>query len=292
MIQTMFLCAGLGTRLLPLTRELPKPMVPLGDRPVLAHLLLALEAGGGCLRAVNTHHLQEKIFEFINGYDRSIHVSHEEELRGTAGGVWAARAAFAPAPLLVWNADILTRPRIEELVQGLERAPLALSVELLPAHQGNVGLDAVGRVVRLRQCAIGNEVVGGSYVGILAMRPDCLEAMPEQGCLIGDVAIPLMQRAEGIVGIAHESRWCDLGSLRAYLDENLRWLSERANASWCEPSAMVNSMVQLRASVVGAGAKIRGQGLVERVVVWPGASCEAPLSDAIVTRQAGVVTVR
>jgi len=292
MIQTMFLCAGLGTRLLPLTRELPKPLVPLGDRPVLAHLLSALEAGGGRLRAVNTHHLQEKISEFIYGYDPSIHVSLEEELRGTAGGVWAARAAFAPAPLLVWNADILTRPKITELVQGLKRAPLALSVELLPAHQGNVGLDASGRVVRLRQCAVGDEVVGGNYVGILAMRPDYLETLPERGCLIGDVAIPLMQRPEGIVGIAHESRWSDLGSLRAYLDENLCWLSERATACWCEPSAMVASTVEVRASVVGAGAKISGQGLVERVVVWPGASCDAPLSDAIVTRQAGVVAVR
>lgn len=292
MIQTMFLCAGLGTRLLPLTRELPKPIVPLGDRPVLAHLLLALEAAGGCLRAVNTHHLQQKISEFINCYGDLVHVSHEEELRGTAGGVWAARAAFSPAPLLVWNADILTRPRIAELVQGLDRAPLALSVELLAAYQGNVGLDATGRVVRLRQCAIGDEVAGGNYVGILAMRPDCLEALPERGCLIGDVAIPLMQRPEGVVGIAHESRWSDLGSLRAYLDENLRWLSERADVLWCEPSATVASTVQLRDSVVGAGAKISGQGLIERVVVWPGASCEAPLTDAIVTRQAGVVAVR
>jgi mannose-1-phosphate guanylyltransferase len=268
-------------------------MVPLGDRPVLGHLLTALEAGGGRLRAVNTHHLQKEISSYIRLYDASVYVSHEEELRGTAGGVWAARAAFEPAPLLVWNADILTQPQIAELVDGLERGPLALSVEVLGPGQGNVGLDAEGRVVRLRKLAIGEEVVGGNYVGIMAMRPDCFEALPSRGCLIGDLAIPLMQRGPGIVGIAHQARWSDLGSLRAYLHENIRWLRDEGTGNnWLAPSADVAPKVELHSCVVGAGATIRGQGLVERVVVWPNATCEAPLSDAIVTPEAGVVPVR
>lgn len=293
MIQTMFLCAGLGTRLLPLTRELPKPMVPLGDKPVLGHLLERLREAGGRLRAVNTHHLNDRISSFVDSYSESIHVSHEEVLRGTAGGVWAARSAFDSARLLIWNSDILTRPRIADLASALDRGPVALAVELLSAGQGNVGLDELGRVVRLRQQAIGTESAGGRYVGIMALRHECLEAMPAHGCLVGDFAIPLMQRGQGLVAVAHAAPWSDLGSLRAYLDENIRWLKdEHGGQSWIEPSAKVGRDVELRECVVGAGAAISGKGLIERVVVWPHAHCEAPLSNAIVTPVAGVVPVQ
>jgi len=290
MIQTMFLCAGLGTRLLPLTRELPKPMVPLGDRPMLGHLLDALEAAGGRPRAVNTHHLPEEISSYISSYNSSIHISHEDELLGTAGGVFSARDAFERAPLVVWNADILTRPRISALIHALECAPLVLSVELLAAGQGNVGLDADGRIVRLRQRSIGKEVSGGAYVGILALGADAVDVLPTRGCLIGDVAIPWMEQGARIVGIAHDSPWSDVGSLRAYVDENIRWLRQGGHgAHWIGPAATVASTVELRSVVVGAGATIGGTGLLERVIVWPHAHCAAPLANAVVTPEAGIV---
>jgi mannose-1-phosphate guanylyltransferase len=294
MIQTMFLCAGLGTRLLPLTRELPKPMVPIGDRPILEHLAVALGRAGGVLRAVNTHHRPEKIREFALAYGESVHVSHEEKLLGTAGGVRAALGAFGDCPLVVWNADILTRPNILELVRSLEHAPIALAVEPRPAGQGNVGVTDSGRIVRLRQESIGSEVLGGNYIGILAMRPECLISLPIRGCLIGDVAIPMMRDEPGIFAVPHRVPWSDVGSLDVYLDENLRWLRqcEVKRSSWAHDTAEVSSNVDMRDSIVGSNARVEGQGLLERVVVWSGAICRAPLADAIVTPQAGVVQVR
>jgi mannose-1-phosphate guanylyltransferase len=292
-IQTMFLCAGLGTRLLPLTRELPKPLVPLGDRPILLHLIAALEQAGGVLRAVNAHHLPTKIVEFIHGYDDRVHVSLEVELLGTAGGIRPALSAFQPAPLLIWNADTVTTPNVPGLVRGLDRAPLALSVQELAPGQGNVGLDEAGRIVRLRGLSIGVEATGGNYVGILAMRPDCFDLLPERGCLIGDVAMPMMRSRAGIVGVPHLTSWCDIGSLGAYLHENMRWLQERgSNQAFVDPSASVAPTVDFDRVIVGRGATIRGVGRLERVVVWPGATCVAPLSDAIVTPEAGVVPIR
>ncbi|HMA97775.1 MAG TPA: sugar phosphate nucleotidyltransferase [Polyangiaceae bacterium] len=292
MIQTMFLCAGLGTRLRPLTEALPKPMVPLGDRPVLGQLMQRLARAGGTPRAVNVHYRSEAVVHYLEGQDPTVYVSRESELLGTAGGVRAAVGSFAREPLVVWNSDIVTQPDLLALVRGLEQSPLALLVEPKPAGAGNVGVDEKGRIVRLRCSSVAEESRGGSYVGILAMRPDCFAHLPKRGCLIGDVAIPLMDSYEGIMAIPHLARWSDIGTLQTYHQVNLRWLAEQADArAWCAPTAEVDRSVDLDCSIVGAGARVIGEGRLEQVVVWPGAHCSAPLRNAIVTREAGVIPV-
>lgn len=293
MIQTMFLCAGMGTRLRPLTEEVPKAMVPLGDRPMLRHLQDALARCGGQLHAVNTHHLPEPLREQLRQFSPNVQVFHEPELLGTAGGVRAALSAFAGAPMLVWNSDILAEPDLDTMMRGLLRYPMVLAVEPRPGGEGNLGFDEQGRIVRLRRRALGPESSGGNYMGILAMRPDCFPYLPERGCLIGDLAMRLMERPKGIAAIAQGGQWYDIGDLGAYLDANLRWLNQQrpTKLSWVHPLAEIGPDVSLRGSIVGSGAHISGTGMIERVVVWPGARCTAPLSDAIVTPRAGVVSV-
>lgn len=292
MIQTMFLCAGLGTRLRPLTNEIPKPMVPVGDRPMLGHLFTRLMQARGTPRAVNVHYRPDSIVEYLRERFPAVHVSRERELLGTAGGVRAARAGFSNEALVVWNSDIVTRPDLDALVRGLARAPLALLVQPQPAGTGNVGTDKTGRIVRLRQSSIATEAAGGDYVGILAMRPDCFAYLPERGCLIGDVAIPLMDSREGIRAVPHLGQWSDVGTLQAYLDVNLRWLAEDAGASvWCAASAEVARSVDVVHAIIGTGARVSGEGALDHVVVWPGARCSAPLSNSIVTRDAGIITL-
>lgn len=292
MIQTMFLCAGLGTRLRPLTEALPKPMVPLGDRPVLGQLMQRLARAGGTPRAVNVHYRPEAVVHYLEGQHPTVHVSLESELLGTAGGVRAAVGSFAREPLVVWNSDIVTQPDLLALVRGLEQSPLALLVEPEPAGTGNVGVDEKGRIVRLRCSSVAKETRGGNYVGILAMRPDCFAHLPTKGCLVGDVAIPLMDSYEGIMAIPHLARWSDIGTLQTYHEVNLRWLVEEAGArAWCAPTADVDRSVDVDCSIVGAGARVTGEGRLEQVVVWPGAHCSAPLRNAIVTREAGVIPI-
>lgn len=292
MIQTMFLCAGLGTRLRPLTNEIPKPMVPVGDRPMLGQLFARLMQAGGTPRAVNVHYRPDSIVEYLRSHFPRVHVSRECELLGTAGGVRAAMARISNEPLVVWNSDIVTRPDLDALVRSVARAPLALLVEPQPAGAGNVGTDETGRIVRVRRSAIAAEAAGGNYVGILAIRPNCFAQLPEKGCLIGDVAIPLMDTREGIRAVPHLKQWSDIGTLQTYLDINMRWLAEDAGASaWRAPSAEVAPSVNVVHSIIGAGAHVDGEGALEQVVVWPGARCLAPLRNAIVTREAGIVAL-
>ncbi len=83
-MRAMLLAAGLGTRLRPLTYELPKPMVPVLDRPVMAHILDLLDTNGFDEVIANLHYFPDTIRDYFG--DR-LSYRYEEELLGTAGGV-------------------------------------------------------------------------------------------------------------------------------------------------------------------------------------------------------------
>ena len=89
-MKAMILAAGFGTRLKPLTLNLPKPMFPLLNRPLLEHSLNFLSSQGIQDIIVNVHHLPGGILKYFgDGRDFGVHLqfSKEEEILGTAGGL-------------------------------------------------------------------------------------------------------------------------------------------------------------------------------------------------------------
>lgn len=288
----MVLAAGLGTRLLPLSAELPKPLMPVGDRPMLAHLAAKLAREGLTSFALNIHHLFDKFSSYCECLDAIPHVIEEPEIKGTAGGVAGARGLFGEPPILVWNGDVLVDPPVPALLTAAAEAGFALAVAPRPAGDGTVGLGATGGVVRLRGERFGEEVAGGDYVGVAAIGGRVLESLPERGCLVGDVALPLLRRGEAIATVRVTGDWIDIGSIEAYRRANVEWLVRTAGpgASWVSQSASVGQEVRLAASIIGNGASVIGSGEMARCIVWPGAHAVAPLSDAIVTTSGRVVS--
>jgi mannose-1-phosphate guanylyltransferase len=286
----LILAAGFGTRLRPLTLELPKPVVPVGDRPLLAHVADACRAAGVARLVANLHHEHLKIIRIINDLDLRIDVVVESEIRGTAGGVAGARALLGAGPVLIWNADILTRAPVKELVElAQERNAQVLAVAPRACGEGSVGLDEQGAVVRLRGQVFGREVSGGDYIGVMALGPGVMTRLPAQGCLFGDVALPHLAQGERVWSVASSAPWSDLGDLSEYVAANLRWLQERGEPSWCSPDARVSSAVRLERSIIGSGAEVSGSGELREVIVWPGARVQAPLARAVVLESGRVV---
>ena len=156
----MILAAGYGTRLRPLTDELPKPLMPVGDAPAIAHVARALSGVANSL-VVNTHHRADAFDGLVLPLP---HVAlHETEILGTAGGVARARAAFDGAEVVVWNGDIVADVDARALVDRL-RATGALAAWVVaprPCGQGTVGLSRDGFVVRVRSVVVGEEASGG-----------------------------------------------------------------------------------------------------------------------------------
>ncbi|HON72019.1 MAG TPA: nucleotidyltransferase family protein, partial [bacterium] len=89
-MKAFIMAAGEGTRLRPLTYIRPKPLVPLGNKPIISRIISLLKSGGITDIIINLHYKGERIKEFIGkGEDLGVDIvySEEEVLLGTAGGV-------------------------------------------------------------------------------------------------------------------------------------------------------------------------------------------------------------
>ena len=278
----MVLAAGLGTRLRPLTDLVPKPLVPVGDRPALAHVLDRLGDAGAPRVVVNAHHGLEAMRRFV-GARSGVALSPEADLLGTAGGVARAAELLGPGDVLVWNADILAEvdPRAVVAAHAGPR-DATLVVERRPRGEGSVGVDASGAVVRLRAERVAEEEHGAEFLGVHVIGEALRRRLPDRGCLVGDLYIPAMRWGAVLRAWEWGGGFFDIGRPDRYLAANLAWLAARGLSSWVAPGARVAPGVTLRQAVVGEGVSIGGTGAIERCVVWPGASAEAPLADAVV----------
>jgi mannose-1-phosphate guanylyltransferase len=287
MLRAMILAAGLGTRLRPLTDELPKPLVPVGDRPAVAHVAARLAAAGVREAAINVHHLAEAFTDDrIASLPLALHVIHEPEILGTAGGVANAAALLGDGDVVVWNADILADVDVGALVAARQEAgaaaTLAVSMRGRPG-EGTVGIGEGGRVVRLRGERFGEEVASGDFLGVQVIAPSLRALLPKPGCLVDDGYRPALRRGLAVTTFPVAGAWDDIGTVASYLAANARWLAREGLEAWVHPTARVAPGVTVAGSVIGAGAEVSGAGAVRGSVVWPGARADAPLDGEVVT---------
>jgi len=281
MTAAMVLSAGLGTRLAPLTDELAKPLMPVGDRPALGHIAAALGRAGIATIVANTHHRPGDFLREIKRWKPEVHLVHEPVILGTAGGVAHATAALGPGAVVVWNGDILA-PALDvaSLVARHREASAGAMWVVQPAAagEGTVGLDDEGRVVRLRGERFGLETSGGDFLGVQVMGPELRRTLPGTGCLVADVALPLLRHGGRIDTFLYRGEWDDIGQPASLLRANLRWLEARGLEAWSAAGTTVEARARLERSLVGEGAAVTGAGVVRECVVFPGARLDAPAS--------------
>ncbi len=289
------LSAGFGTRLAPLTDEIPKPLVPVGNEPVLGASLKQLQRAGAARLFVNVHHHAQEITNYIESLGFDVQVISESSIRGTAGGIAGAKRHLDGAPLIVVNGDIVGKLPITSL---LARATSGLVLALVPraVGVGTVGVGRGGVVVRLRGEFFGEETSSGDYMGVACLGPQCVSTLPAIGCLVGDWALPLLRVGGEIQTHFVETEFEDIGDPRAYLSANMRWLENGSPAlspagALIASSANIGSGVQIQESIVGADCRVDGSGLMKNCVILPGARVLTPLSDAIVTPRGVVMQV-
>ena len=285
MTAAMVLCAGLGTRLRPLTDRLAKPMVPVGDRPAVAHVIERVRLAVRSRIVVNSHHRSEDLGAWAEA--ESIAVSHERELLGTAGGLKRAEKLLGQGDVLVWNGDILTELDARDLVNAHQASANAnasanatLAVRARARGEGSVGIGANGTVVRLRGESFGEETRGGDFLGVHVVSAALRERLPETGCLVGDVYIPALGRGETIRAFVTDATFIDIGSIAQYLAANAAWLTARALDSWAHDTATIAPGVSVRGSVIGAGAVV--DATAHGCVVWPGAHVQTARTGEVV----------
>jgi len=234
---------------------------------------------------LNTFHLADRFDEGVRkSLPLEVTIVRESRILGTAGGVAGAREALGPGDVVVWNGDILVDVDVGELVQTHAASGVIATLVVTNARigEGTVGLAADGSVVRLRGQRYGEEVRAVDFVGVHVVGATLRDRLPEEGCLVGDVYIPELRRGARLATFEVEAAFRDIGTIDAYLEENTRWLMDRGERAFVGEGASVAGSVDLERSVIGRGARVIGEGALQDVVVWPGATAQAPLERAVV----------
>jgi mannose-1-phosphate guanylyltransferase len=278
------LCAGLGTRLRPLTDWCAKPLVPVGDRPVLGHILGRLRAADVVRVAVNAYHRVDDVRAFLPS---NVALSVETELLGTAGGLERALPRLGDGDVLVWNGDILANVDLAALYAA-HTSEATLTVAPRVDLAGNVGLDEAGDVVRIRKETVrSGEVRSADFLPVHVVGAALRGRLPKRGDFVSEVYLPAMRDGARLRTVEHRAPWFDVGSLAVYLAANRAWLADRGARAWSDESALVSANIE--GSVVGAHAVVEAPAL--RSVVWPRARVTEPIEDAVATPE-GIVRSR
>jgi mannose-1-phosphate guanylyltransferase len=183
--KAMILAGGMSTRLYPLTKQVPKPLVPVAGEPISAHIMRWLASFGYTDVAINVHYLSELIqttFGDGSQYGVKLNYSYEPELMGSAGAVKILEPFF-DGTFVVVGCDDLTDANLEALVSfHKERGALA-TIGLLEADEvdqyGVVITDDEGRILEFQEKpAKGTERSKLVNTGIYVFEPEIFNYMP------------------------------------------------------------------------------------------------------------------
>ncbi len=227
----VILSAGLGTRMRPLTAATPKPLLPLGGKPILAHTLERLREAGVKRIIVNAHYLADQIEEFLRPYE-NVTVTREGELQDTGGAITAMRAKglLPEAPFYVVNGDSYwvdgpspTLPRLERSFDAAHNDVVLLLARAAGAvaetGQGDFHWPRDGELRRRDE----RDVAPYLYAGVQLVSPALFSASPSEPFsmnLLWDRALAA-GRGDAIV---HDGIWFqlttpeDLAQAQAALD--------------------------------------------------------------------------
>jgi mannose-1-phosphate guanylyltransferase/mannose-1-phosphate guanylyltransferase/phosphomannomutase len=213
----MVLAAGLGTRLRPLTFEVSKPMVPVLDRPVMAHIVDLLDRHGFDERIANVHWFPEPIQQYFG--DRLAY-RFEEELLGTAGGVRNCRDFFGDGSFLVISGDALTDIDLARFAaRHRETGGIAtLAVKRVPdtREYGVVVHDEAGRVLGFQEKPEPEDAKSDlGNCGIYIFEPEIFDHFPQEPFAdwAQDVFPALLERDVPFHVHELDEYWNDIGSL-------------------------------------------------------------------------------
>jgi NDP-sugar pyrophosphorylase family protein len=206
------LAAGLGTRLRPLTLSTPKPLLPVGGRPMLDHVLDLLRRYGHDEVVVNAHWLADQVVAWAEGKAGVRVVVESPRILGTGGGLKNA-ASFLSDRFVVVNGDILSDVDLGTLWAVEAPAVMALRAQSEPVHTGVALRDSVVTGI---SNVVGEGDPGLHFTGVHVLDREVLAYVPDgEQCVVRTVYRRLIPT--GVVrGIVHTGRWTDIGTLAEY----------------------------------------------------------------------------
>ncbi|HEY6255662.1 MAG TPA: nucleotidyltransferase family protein [Xanthobacteraceae bacterium] len=218
--RAMVLAAGLGTRMRPFNGQAPKPLVQVGGKALIDHVLDRLAEAGVERAVINVHHLADQVERHVQARARPrIVISDERDaLMGTGGGVVKALPALGDAPFFHINSDTIwidgVKPNLARLAAAFDPPRMDALLLLAPtttsigyAGRGDFAMAADGRLLPRAE----REVVPFVYAGAAILAPALFRGAPSG-------AFPLTKlfnratEAERLYGLRLEGVWMHVGT--------------------------------------------------------------------------------
>jgi mannose-1-phosphate guanylyltransferase/phosphomannomutase len=296
------MAGGEGSRLRPMTANLPKPLLPVANRPVMEHVLRLLRRHGVTDTVVTLQFLASLVRNYFGDGDElgmSLQYATEQRPLGTAGSVKNAETALRDDTFLVLSGDALTDADLTKMIDFHRANGALVTVGLKsvpdPLEYGIVICDADGRVNRFLEKPTWGQVFSDTVnTGIYVMEPEVFAevAADEEVDWSADVFPRLLARGAPVFGFAFDGYWEDVGTLDSYRQAHLDVLNGQVDVEigafqmspgvWVAEGAEVDPDVEISGPVlvgdytrVEAGASLRPYAVLgDNVVVKSGAVVE------------------
>ncbi|HWL90309.1 MAG TPA: NDP-sugar synthase [Actinomycetota bacterium] len=286
-MKAVVLVGGEGTRLRPLTETVPKPLLPLVDRPILDHVLDHLVVHGVREVIMSSPYLEDTFHPFIEarGGDPAITWVTEREPLGTGGAIVSALDHLGDEPFFALNGDILTDLDLTAMLASHRERGAVATIALHRVEDARAfGLVATGRDGRITEFRekppdpVPGDINAGTYV----LEPPALRAWPS-GTYIwmeGEVFPALIEYGAAVYGFDAAAYWLDLGTPEQYLRAHVDLLAGAVrgisyDAPWVAPDASVDPAARLGRSVaIGQGASVGPEAELDEAVMMAGARIE------------------
>ncbi|HTX54079.1 MAG TPA: mannose-1-phosphate guanyltransferase [Candidatus Baltobacteraceae bacterium] len=313
-MKAVIMAGGFGTRLRPLTNTLPKPMIPMANKPMMEHIVDLLRQHG-MTELVTLLHFQPELIErhFGDGTAFGVHMTYvsPKEDYGTAGAVKNAEALLGGGPCLVISGDVLTDFDLGAAVafHRERRADLTILLTRVenPLRYGVVITEPDGRISRFLEKPTWSEVFSDTVnTGIYLIEPSALALIPPR-CEFdfSKDLFPLMMRNKlQLFGYVAEGYWRDVGDLQEYRLAHRDILKGKVKVCipgrrlegpgkdvWLGPDSRVDYTADLRGMVlIGKGAQVEAGARISNSVIGDGCSIAggATVSDSVLWSEVAV----
>jgi mannose-1-phosphate guanylyltransferase / phosphomannomutase len=327
-MKAVVMAGGEGSRLRPITINRPKPMVPLVDRPVMAHIFELLKIHGITEVIVTVQYLANVIQDYFgDGSSYGLHIAYSVEDRplGTAGSVKNAQDLL-DEPFLVISGDALTDINLGDVIRYHQSRDALVTITLKrvqnPLDYGVIITDDDGRVKQFLEKPSWGEVFSDTVnTGIYVVDPRVFDYVPANRNIdwSKDVFPQLLAAGEKMYGYVAEGYWTDIGTLDEYMHATADYLHGRVNLPrlglniggdiWVSGEVEIAPDAQLYGPVyLGHGVKIKGgvvvygpsvirdyniidtRAVIDRSIIWRNSYIgeQAELRGAVVTRQSNI----
>jgi mannose-1-phosphate guanylyltransferase/mannose-1-phosphate guanylyltransferase/phosphomannomutase len=299
----MILAAGLGTRLGPLTHHLPKPLLPVANRPVMAYGLQCLAALGITEVCANASYLAEQLLStFGDGDAQGVHLHWlvEDEPSGTAGGMKRVQRYLGDDRIVLIAGDAMLDVDLAPLLRAHEAhgsfATLATIPVSHPSHYGVVVTDDKSHIIQFQEKpAPGTEISRQANTGIYIFEPEIFDLIPAgEFCDFALHIFPeILRLGLPFHAFPVDGYWTDVGNPGEYLRANMDFLQGGIHVEGtgtrlggnliCGDAACPGA--QLSNCVIGTGVTLPAGSALSRCVVWPQTAIPDPLvlEDGVVT---------